>query len=386
MKKVILCGASGSIGGDTLAILREFPNRFTLVGLSVHTNTTRLTQWIGEFKPARILISDPASRAAWLELNREHEALLLPEDAQAADMPAEDADIVVNGIMGFAGLAVTLAALELDLDVALANKESLVCGGQYLQRKRASSRGLLLPVDSEHSALWQLLQGRPEGSVNRVWLTASGGPFRTWTGSGMRAVTPEQALNHPTWRMGPKITIDSATLINKGLEVIEASLLFDIPADDIGVLVHPTSTAHALVEFSDSSVICQMASPDMRQPILQALCHPDCPESSYGRLDFDGVLNLTFEPLDDERFPAVKLARLALNLGGTTPLAFNAADEVAVEAFLAGELDFPGIVEAVQAVIEMTDWKSEDTFTNLQLADLRAREMTKSWLAKRPIN
>jgi len=375
MKRILLFGASGSIGGSTLEILRDRPDEFVLAGLSVHRNTERLDAWIDEFGPRRVAISDPQARGMWLDAHPRHAGRLLPADSPLEDLLAESADIVLNGILGFAGLSVTLAALERNLDLALANKESLVCGGEFLLARARASRARILPVDSEHSALFQLLEGRDADQIRRVWLTASGGPFRDTPAADLAAVTPEQALRHPTWAMGPKITVDSATLMNKGLEVIEAALLFDLPVSMVDVLVHPGSKVHALVELTDSSVLCQVAAPDMKQPILHALAHPARPRADYGKLDFANSFELAFEPVDHDRFPAVNLARAALERGGTTSLALNAADEVAVAAFLAGRLGFTHIVEVVEAVLDRGGWEPATSFEDLVEADRRARRL-----------
>ena len=375
MKTIHLFGASGSIGASTLTILRDRPGEFALAGLSVHRNTRDLAGWIAEFRPSRVAISDPVAREQWLAAHPRHAGLLLSAGAPPTELLDEAADIVLNGILGFAGLGVTLAALERDMDLALANKESLVCGGDFLLARAGESAGRILPVDSEHSALFQLLEGRPPEQIRRVWLTASGGPFRDTPAAELETVTPEQALRHPTWAMGPKITVDSATLMNKGLEVIEAALLFDLPVSMVDVLVHPGSRVHALVELADSSVICQIAAPDMKQPILHALAHPERPRADYGSLDFTNPLELSFEPVDHERFPAVGLAREALDRGGTTCLALNAADEVAVAAFLEGRLGFTRIVSVVESVIEAGGWEPATAFEDLVEADRRARRL-----------
>lgn len=381
MKKILLFGASGSIGGNTLDILRRYRGEFQLSGLSVHRNTARLAGWIEEFDPAKVLISDEGAREAW---RAEHPALarerLLGGVGELLELPA---DRVLNAVMGFAGLEVSLGALERNLDLALANKESLVCGGDFLRKRREESRGRILPVDSEHSALFQLLEGRPAETVRRAWLTASGGPFRELPAERFVSVRPEDALRHPTWSMGPKITVDSATLVNKGLEVIEAALLFDLPEERIGVLVHPNSTAHALLELRDGSVLAQMAAPDMRQPILLALAWPERLESDYGRIDFSKHMNIGFEPVDNVKFPAIELARSALRRGGEAPLALSAADEVAVEAFLAGRLSFPGIVEVIAEVVEGSGETSPDSWDKLLAADARARERAEAAVASR---
>jgi 1-deoxy-D-xylulose-5-phosphate reductoisomerase len=346
----------------------------------VHRSTERLADWIGEFAPEKVLISDGAAREAWRErhpdLARRH--LMDGPPSALLDLPA---DRVLNALLGFAGLEVTLGALERGLDLALANKESLVCGGEFLARRRAESRARILPVDSEHAALFQLLEGRDPATLRRVWITASGGPFRELPAEDFVSIGPEEALRHPTWDMGAKITVDSATLVNKGLEVIEAALLFGLPEERIGVLVHPQSRAHALVQLRDGSLLAQMAAPDMRLPILQALAWPETREAEPGHLDFTKSFQLDFQPVDNDRFPAVELARTALRRGGEAPLALSAADEVAVQAFLDGRLGFPGILRVIARVVESASEKAPDSWQELTDADARARERARAAVA-----
>jgi 1-deoxy-D-xylulose-5-phosphate reductoisomerase len=383
MKRVLLFGASGSIGASTLAVLRGHRERFRLSGLQVHRRTEALDDWIAEFEPERVAITDAAARRDWASAHPDHAARLLPEDAPASALLDTPADVALNGILGFAGLAVTLAALERGVDLALANKESLVCGGDLVLARRRTTGARLLPVDSEHAALFQILAGRPASQVRRVWLTASGGPFLGRRPEELADVTPAEALRHPTWRMGPKITVDSATMMNKGFEIIEAVRLFDLPAERIAVLVHPDSRAHALVEFTDSSVLCQLAAPDMRQPIIQALAWPERVAADYGRLDLDVPLRLELAPLDGARFPAVDLAREALRRGGTAPLALNAADEVAVGAFLDGRLPFSAIVPVAAETLTDDPWPPARTLEELEGADRRARDLAAARIAAR---
>ncbi|MBN2171394.1 MAG: 1-deoxy-D-xylulose-5-phosphate reductoisomerase [Candidatus Krumholzibacteriota bacterium] len=383
MKRVLLFGASGSIGSSTLAVLRGHRERFRLAGLQVHRRTEALADWIAEFAPERVAVTDPVARRNWADAHPDHAARLLPEDAPAAALLDTPADVALNGILGFAGLAVTLAALERGVDLALANKESLVCGGDLVLARRRASGARLLPVDSEHAALFQILAGRPASQVRRVWLTASGGPFLGRRPEELADVTPAEALRHPTWRMGPKITVDSATMMNKGFEIIEAARLFDLPAERIAVLVDPDSRAHALVEFTDSSVLCQLAAPDMRQPIAQALAWPERVTADYGRLDLAAPLRLELAPLDGERFPAVDLAREALRRGGTAPLALNAADEVAVGAFLDGHLPFSAIVTVAAETLTDDPWPPAWTLEELVGADRRARDLAAARIAAR---
>ena len=274
------------------------------------------------------------------------------EDAlvEAAQRPA---DWVMAAISGAVGLKPTLAAVERGATVALANKECLVCAGGLFMRSAAKAGARILPVDSEHNAVFQALGSGNWGDVRRVILTASGGPFRTWSKEAINAATPEQALKHPNWSMGPKITIDSATLMNKGLEIIEAHHLFALPSDQIDVLVHPQSVVHGLVEFRDGSVVAQLGSPDMRIPIAHCLAWPTRIDGPAARLDLAAVKQLTFEAPDLERFPALGLARRAMETGGAAPTVLNAADEVAVSEFLAGRISFPAIVALVEATLDM---------------------------------
>ena len=274
------------------------------------------------------------------------------EDAlvEAAQRPA---DWVMAAISGAVGLKPTLAAVERGATVALANKECLVCAGGLFMRSAAKAGARILPVDSEHNAVFQALGSGNWGDVRRVILTASGGPFRTWSKEAINAATPEQALKHPNWSMGPKITINSATLMNKGLEIIEAHHLFALPSDQIDVLVHPQSVVHGLVEFRDGSVVAQLGSPDMRIPIAHCLAWPTRIDGPAARLDLAAVKQLTFEAPDLERFPALGLARRAMETGGAAPTVLNAADEVAVSEFLAGRISFPAIVALVEATLDM---------------------------------
>jgi len=380
MKDLLLFGASGSIGGSTLSVLREHPDQFALAGLAVNSSTHELADWIAEFAPRQVAIDDVSAREAWRESHPDLAARYL------LDGPAEalldlTAHRVLNAVTGFAGLKITLEAVERGLDVALANKESLVCGGSYLLERVAGSSSHLLPVDSEHAALFQLLEGRDPNTVDRLILTASGGPFWKLPAGDWSSITPVQALRHPTWKMGPRITIDSATLFNKGLEVIEAAMLFDMPEGRIEVLVHPQSQVHALLALKDGSTLAQMAAPDMRLPIHQMLAWPEKAVGEYGRNDFGSYLEVSFEPVDNDRFPSLGLARQCLRQGGTSALALNAADEVAVAAFLDGRLDFPGIFQTVEAVLDAGGFSAAGSWTDLLAADQRARNLATEYIS-----
>ncbi len=382
MRKILLFGASGSIGGSTLSVLREHPGEFALAGLAVRSSTSELAPWIEEFAPERVAIEDEAARMAWREKQPDLAAKHLIEGS-SEELLEVPADRVLNAVTGFAGLKITLEAVDRGLDLALANKESLVCGGDFLLGKLAGGSPRLLPVDSEHAALFQLLEDRDPETVDRIVLTASGGPFRKLPREEWHSITPERALRHPTWDMGPRITIDSATLFNKGLEVIEAALLFGIPEERIEVLVHPQSLVHAMVILKDGSTLAQMASPDMRLPILQALAWPEKPRGGFGRTDFSKSIDLSFEPVDDNRFPSIGMARSCLRAGGTSALALNAADEVAVAAFLDGGLDFVGIFETVAGVLAEGGFDPARSWDDLLEADRRARSLASDLIAAR---
>lgn len=327
-RDVIILGSTGSIGVQALDVIGRNPGRFRVVGLAAGgSNPDLLTE------QARLF---------------EVDAIAVGAD-EAADLAAQQADVVLNGMAGAAGLVPTLRALEAGNTLALANKESLIIGGPLV--REIAAPGQIRPVDSEHSALAQCLVGGTEREVRRLILTASGGPFRGRSRDELTAVTPEQALAHPTWSMGPLVTINSATLVNKGLEVIEAHLLFDIPMERIDVVVHPQSMVHSMVEFTDGSTLAQVSPPDMRLPIAWALGWPDrVPDAAPG-CDWTQAATWDFSPVDDVAFPAVTLARRAGAAGGTAPAVFNAADEACVAAFLEGRLPFTGIVDIVGTVL-----------------------------------
>jgi 1-deoxy-D-xylulose-5-phosphate reductoisomerase len=366
VRDVILLGSTGSIGTQALDVVRANPNAFRVVGLAAGGDRVDLlAAQACEWKVEVVGISR-ASAAQDLQLALYAEAqrrgfdrgeytlpkILIGPDAakDVAGWPTDNPDtLVLNGMTGSIGLAPTLAALNADRTLALANKESLIVGGPLVTQ--AARPGQIVPVDSEHSALAQCLRSGGAQEVRRLILTASGGPFRGRTRDQLKGATPEQALAHPTWQMGPVVTINSATLVNKGLEVIEAHLLFGVPFDRIDVVVHPQSVVHSMVEFTDGSTIAQCSPPDMHLPIALALGWPDRVANSARPVDWSKANTWTFEPLDDEAFPAVALARQVGTAGGTAPAVYNAANEEAVAAFLAGDLHFTGIVDTVAAVV-----------------------------------
>jgi 1-deoxy-D-xylulose-5-phosphate reductoisomerase len=350
-RSVTLLGATGSIGASTIDLIKREPARYRVEAVSAHTNATALAALAREIGARFAAVGD---NAAYRELKEGLAGTGITaaagDDAlvEAAQRPA---DWVIGAITGAAGLKPTLAAAERGAIVALANKETLVCAGGLFMRRAAACGATVLPVDSEHNALFQAMSAGRREDVRRVILTASGGPFRTWTAAQIRGATPEQALKHPNWTMGPKVTIDSATLMNKGLEVIEAHHLFALKPAEIDVVVHAQSVIHGLVEFRDGSFIAQLGSPDMRIPIAHCLAWPERINGPAPRLDLAQVATLSFERPDLARFPALGLARRALETGGGAPTVLNAANEVAVAEFLAKKLRFAGIPALVEATL-----------------------------------
>ena len=362
MRTIVLLGSTGSIGTQTLDVISGRRDRFRVLGLSASGgNLELLARQIIEFEPEAVALAKASAaqdlqRALYAEADRrgwsaggyQLPRLLLGPEA-SSQLAALGADVVVNAITGAAGLRPTLVALRAGVTLALANKESLVIGGRLVTG--AASPGQLIPIDSEHSAILQSLRGGARGEVRRLILTASGGPFRGRSRAELADVTPAQALAHPSWTMGRVITINSATLVNKGLEVLEAALLYQMDLDDITVVVHPSSDVHSMVEFCDGATICQASPPDMRLPIALALGWPErIPDAAPG-YDWTVPRDWHFEPLDDAVFPAVGLARRCGKAAGTAPAVFNAANEVCVDAFCDGRLGFLGIVDTVSAIV-----------------------------------
>ncbi len=350
MKHLAILGSTGSIGQSTLAVVAEHPEEFTVVGLAAGKNMALLAEQIKRFRPALVSVQDDTAAARLRELIGPNPApeILVGRAGPLAVATAPRVELVVSAMVGAVGLEPTLAAIRANLPVALANKETLVAAGPLVMAL-AKERGVpLIPVDSEHSAIFQALQGQRRADIRRLWLTASGGPFRSWEVERLRQVTPAQALKHPNWNMGAKITIDSATMMNKALEVIEASVLFGLPVDKIGVYIHPQSIVHSLVEFVDGSVLAQLGVPDMRLPIAYALTYPRRLSLNSPPLDLCAVSRLTFESPDVTRFPGLALGYAAARSGGTMPAVLNAANEVAVAAFLDGRIGFLDIPRVVQ--------------------------------------
>jgi len=375
--RVLLLGSTGSIGTQALEVIAANPDKFEVVGLAAGGgNIDLLARQIADTRVTRVAVADPAS-AARLDMA----GVLSGPDAVTELVRTTEADVVLNALVGSLGLEPTLAALESGARLAVANKESLVAGGPLVTA--AAAPGQIVPVDSEHSALAQCLRGGRADEVDRLVLTASGGPFRGWTAAALEAVTPEQAGAHPTWSMGPMNTLNSASLVNKGLELIETHLLFGIDYDRIDVTVHPQSIVHSMVTFTDGSTLAQASPPDMKLPIALALGWPDRVPGAAAACDFSTASTWTFEPVDSAVFPAIDLARQAGKAGGCMTAVYNAANEIAAEAFLSGSLRFPEIVRTVERVLAGGgEWAAppatvDDVLAADGWARARARELVK---------
>jgi 1-deoxy-D-xylulose-5-phosphate reductoisomerase len=355
MKQIAILGSTGSIGENTLKIIAEKPELFSVVALAACSSIKILAAQIKTFRPKLVSVStkEYATQLEKLIAGTPVTVLYGDEGANAvATHP--DADIVVSAMVGAVGLRPTLAAVSAGKQVALANKETLVTAGAFVMAAAKKAGATIIPIDSEHSAIFQALRGEKRKSVKKIILTASGGPFRTWPRNKLASVTPEHALNHPNWSMGPKISIDSATMMNKGLEVIEAKWLFDLETDQIETLVHPQSIIHSMVEFYDRSVIAQLGLPDMRAPIGFALGYPDRLDLPLDSLDLASIKSLTFSKPDFVKFPALKLAYETLRTGGMAPAILNAANEVAVDRFLKGQIGFTAITKVIDTCLQST--------------------------------
>jgi len=379
-RKIAILGATGSVGKSALDLIERNPERFEVVAVTAGTNAEALAEIVRRTGAKLAVIADESRR-------RDLEGLLAGSDCRVeagkgalTDAARADADLVIAAIVGCAGLPPVMAAVEAGKTVALANKEALVTAGELMTRAAQASGSTLLPVDSEHNAIFQCLAGSSADHVSRIILTASGGPFRTASAERIAGATPAQAVAHPNWSMGAKISVDSATMMNKGLELIEARYLFGLPSERIDVLIHPQSVVHSLVEFVDGSVLGQLGSPDMRIPIAYALAWPERIDTPAKRLDLARVGRLDFETPDLARFPALRLARDALEAGGAAPIVLNAANEIAVARFLAGELSFPGIAQLVERTLGRCEFAPPESIGDVLEIDretrLRVGELT----------
>ena len=385
MKRLLILGSTGSIGTQALDVIaRAGRDAFEVVGLSAGGAHGALVAQARAHGVRRIALSEPDAAARAAEAWTGGEVLAGPEGLVEL-VARSEADLVLNAIVGSAGLGPTIVALTEGIDLALANKESLVVGGELVTALAEATGAQVIPVDSEHSALYQLIAAERTGTVERLVLTASGGPFRGRSRAELESVTVEEALQHPTWSMGGKITIDSATLMNKGLEVIEAHHLFGTPYDRIDVVVHPQSTVHAMVTLCDGASLAHMGNPDMRVPIAYALHHPERVDVPVPRLDLAQVGSLTFEAPDLEAFPALGLAFAAARAGGTAPCVLNAANEVAVHAFLGERLGFMGIPAVIEGTLERLPGRMVHSFDSLYDADAEARRIAGELVAQEAV-
>lgn len=381
MRALTILGSTGSIGMNALKIVESHPERFRIEALSAWNNMERLAEQIEKFRPRIVSVAD-AKRAKELRAMITRRVKILHGAEGAITCAIDDkADMVLSAMVGAAGLAPTLAAVKSGKTVALANKETMVAGGEIIMREARAARAKIIPVDSEHSAVFQALRGEKIKTVRRVILTASGGPFIDTPMDGLHKVSVEQALRHPNWSMGRKITIDSATLMNKGLEVIEARWLFNLPPEKIEVVIHPQSVIHSMVEFNDSSVIAQMGPPDMRGPIAFALNYPSRQQTELSGLDITAVGKLTFQEPDLVRFPSLALTYEALRMGSRATATLSAANEVAVEAFLARKIRFTGIPDICEKTLRHFDGGRLKSLAEAlevdKLARVKAREIAR---------
>jgi 1-deoxy-D-xylulose-5-phosphate reductoisomerase len=381
-RRISILGSTGSIGCSTVDLLRRDPGAYEVEALTARSNVSLLAQQARELKPRLAVIADESLYDALKDALSGTNVAVAAGAAALEEAAAADADLVMAAIVGAAGLKPTLAAVARGKTVALANKECLVCAGEVMLKAVERSGATLLPVDSEHSAIFQVFDFDNVEQVERIILTASGGPFLDLDLARMKDVTPAQAVAHPNWSMGAKISVDSATMMNKGLEVIEASYLFPVPEERIEVLIHPQSVVHSLVGYADGSVLAQLGTPDMRTPIAYALAWPRRTGSPAARLDLAQVGQLTFRAPDPKRFPALTVARQALKSGGAAPTVLNAANEIAVQGFLGGEIGFLDIVAVVSETLEMLPPGSVTTLEDVVAVDAAAREAARGQVAR----
>lgn len=382
-KNLLILGSTGSIGKSTLQVVDDNPGCFVIRGLAAYSNVDLLVEQYHKYKPEYLCITDE-SRTEELKslLKKEQVKIVAGENELVSLATLYAVDIVVNAIVGSAGLLASLETVKQGRTLAIANKESLVCGGPLFPTIINQTKAKILPIDSEHSAIWQALTSGKEKELKNIILTASGGPFRNLPIEQFDSITKEQALKHPTWNMGSKITIDSATLANKGLEIMEAVILFSQPAEKIKVVIHPQSIIHSMVEFIDSSVIAQLSLPDMKLPISYALFWPERMESNYGTVDFDNLSELTFEKPDLEKFKALKIAYEVAKSGGTAPIIYNAANEEAVTQFLNENIRFVDIPNIIEACLEKIKVDSNPNLQDILNTDSETRKFVKELTGK----
>lgn len=380
-RQVAILGSTGSIGQNTLEVVRSSGGKLRVAGLVAHKNVEILLKQVEEFSPEWVVTTDQEAGENLRHRLNDHRAKVYTSQSAVVELVQQpEIDVVVSAIVGSAGLAGTYAAIEAGKTIALANKETLVMAGPLVMAKAKQTGSAILPVDSEHSAVFQAMMAGRGTELKRIILTASGGPFRTYSREQMESVSVQDALSHPTWQMGPKITIDSATMMNKALEIIEARWLFDLEAEKIEAVVHPQSIVHSLVEFIDGSVIAQLSPPDMKLPIQYALSYPDRWPGPARKLDLTQTLRLDFEPPNEVRFPALRLGREVAKRGGTAGAVLNAANEAAVAHFLAGRLRFSQITAACEQILEKHDFNAAPTLEQLHQLDQWARSEVNTWI------
>ncbi|MGO9613359.1 MAG: 1-deoxy-D-xylulose-5-phosphate reductoisomerase [Dissulfurispiraceae bacterium] len=385
MKRLAILGSTGSIGNNALKIVSRYPERFKIIGLTAGKNINLLMKQIEAFKPEVIAISDKATYDKFKDSFHGSEDLEILYGVEGISMVARHprTDIVISAIVGSAGLLPTMAAVKAGKTVALANKETLVMAGNLIMHDVGKNKATLIPVDSEHSAIFQCLRGDGKNSLKKIILTASGGPFLGRTAKALENVSPEDALQHPKWSMGKKVTIDSATLMNKGLEVIEAHYLFDLPPEQIDVLIHPQSVIHSIVEFRDGSYMAQLSRPDMKGPIAYALSYPERLQDIVEPIDWEKLSGLTFQKPDRRTFPCLSLAYAAIKTGGTMPAVLNAANEVVVKAFLDGNISFNNMPTVIRKVMDTHQLQPPDNLEVILEADRWAQEKTREEMGKK---
>ncbi len=383
MKNICLLGSTGSIGKNTLDVIRQHHEKFNALTLTTNKNISLLSEQISEFNPKHVVIYDKHAHDIFCQtVNHAGFKVWQGNEGLLRSWDDDEPDIVVNAFVGFAGLEPTIEAIKRKITVALANKETLVVAGSYIMDLIGKYGVDLVPIDSEHSAIWQCLAGESGNNIKRLFLTASGGPFRRTPASKLAEVTPEQALKHPNWDMGSKITIDSATLMNKGLEVIEAFWLYKVPLKSIEVVIHPQSIIHSMVEFEDKSIKAQLGVPDMRIPIQYAISYPDRYPLNIPEMDFLAANTLTFEQPDMEKFPCLGLAYEVLRRGESYPAVLNAANEVAVAAFLEKKLKFTDISHVIEDQLHQHSSVDEETFESYLEIDLQTRRITSEYIGR----
>ncbi len=385
MKRLAILGSTGSIGTQALDVARSHPELFRVTVLAANTSDALIEKQIEEFCPLAAVLADAEAAERLRSRYRGRTEIRGGEKALLDAAALDEVDVVVTSMVGFAGLAPTLAALKAGKNIALANKETLVVAGELVTALAKEKGVSILPVDSEHCALFQCLQGERRETVERLILTASGGPFRGKTTEDLRSVTVADCLKHPTWSMGRKITVDSATLVNKGLEVIEAHWLYGVPYEKIDVAVHPQSIVHSMVEFRDGAVMAQLGLPDMRLPIQYALTYPSREQANFGRMDFRAGMNLSFEAPDMHTFRGLPLAYEAGKAGGTMPCVLNGANEEAVAAFLAGRIGFLDIYDCIERAMDAQENFAHPSFEALCEADARARAFVRGFLDSKEV-